>query len=33
MDPKKLNELIEAINEKDELFDSQEDFLIKEKNC
>jgi hypothetical protein len=32
---KKLNELIEAINEKDELLDSQEDFLIKEnkKNC
>jgi serine phosphatase RsbU (regulator of sigma subunit) len=31
MDPKKkLNELIEAINEKDELLDSQEDFLIKE---
>jgi hypothetical protein len=27
---KKLNELIEAINEKDELVDSQEDFLIKE---
>jgi hypothetical protein len=27
---KKLNELIEAINEKDELMDSQEDFLIKE---
>jgi hypothetical protein len=27
---KKLNELIEAINEKDELLDSQEDFLIKE---
>jgi hypothetical protein len=26
---KKLNELIEAINEKDELLDSQEDFLIK----
>jgi hypothetical protein len=26
----KLNELIEAINEKDELLDSQEDFLIKE---
>jgi hypothetical protein len=25
-----LNELIEAINEKDELLDSQEDFLIKE---
>jgi hypothetical protein len=32
MDQKaKLNELIEAINEKDELLDSQEDFLIKEK--
>jgi hypothetical protein len=27
---KKLNELIEAINEKDELLDSQEDCLIKE---
>jgi hypothetical protein len=27
---KKLNELIEAIHEKDELSDSQEDFLIKE---
>jgi hypothetical protein len=27
---KKLNELIEAINEKDELLDSQEDFLNKE---
>jgi hypothetical protein len=27
---KKLNELIEAINEKDELLDRQEDFLIKE---
>jgi chromosome segregation ATPase len=27
---KKLNKLIEAINEKDELLDSQEDFLIKE---
>jgi hypothetical protein len=27
---KKLNELIEAINEKDELLDTQEDFLIKE---
>jgi serine phosphatase RsbU (regulator of sigma subunit) len=27
---KKLNELIEAINEKDELLDSQGDFLIKE---
>jgi hypothetical protein len=27
---KKWNELIEAINEKDELLDSQEDFLIKE---
>jgi hypothetical protein len=27
---KKLNELIEAIREKDELLDSQEDFLIKE---
>jgi hypothetical protein len=27
---KKLNELIEAINEKDELLDSQENFLIKE---
>jgi hypothetical protein len=32
MDQKaKLNELIKAINEKDELLDSQEDFLIKEK--
>jgi hypothetical protein len=30
MDQKnKLNELVEAINEKDELLDSQEDFLIK----
>jgi hypothetical protein len=28
---KKINELIEAIHEKDELLDSQEDFLIKEK--
>jgi serine phosphatase RsbU (regulator of sigma subunit) len=27
---KKLNELVEAIHEKDELLDSQEDFLIKE---
>jgi hypothetical protein len=27
---KKLNELIKAINEKDELLESQEDFLIKE---
>jgi hypothetical protein len=27
---KKVNELIEAINEKDELLDRQEDFLIKE---
>jgi serine phosphatase RsbU (regulator of sigma subunit) len=27
---KKLNELIEAINEKDEILDNQEDFLIKE---
>jgi uncharacterized membrane protein YgaE (UPF0421/DUF939 family) len=27
---KKINELIEAINEKDELLDSQEDFLIKD---
>jgi hypothetical protein len=27
---KKINELIEAINEKDELLDNQEDFLIKE---
>jgi hypothetical protein len=27
---KKINELIEAINEKDEFLDSQEDFLIKE---
>jgi hypothetical protein len=27
---KKLNELIEAINEKDELWDSQENFFIKE---
>jgi hypothetical protein len=27
---KKLNELIEAIHKKDELLDSQEDFLIKE---
>jgi hypothetical protein len=32
---KKINELIEAIHEKDELLDSQEDFLIKEnkKTC
>jgi hypothetical protein len=32
---KKLNELIEAIHEKDELLDRQEDFLIKEnkKTC
>jgi hypothetical protein len=30
---KKLNELIEAIHEKYELLDSQEDFLIKEKTC
>jgi hypothetical protein len=28
----KLNELIGAIHEKDELLDSQEDFLIKENN-
>jgi hypothetical protein len=28
----KLNELIEAIHEKDDLLESQEDFLIKEKN-
>jgi hypothetical protein len=27
----KLNELISAIHEKDELLDTQEDFLIKEK--
>ena len=27
---KKINELISAIHEKDELLDSQEDFLIKE---
>jgi hypothetical protein len=27
---KKLNKLIEAYNEKDELLDSQEDFLIEE---
>jgi hypothetical protein len=27
---KKLNELIEAINEKDGLLDIQEDFIIKE---
>jgi hypothetical protein len=27
---KKINELIEAINEKDELSKSQEDFLVKE---
>jgi hypothetical protein len=27
---KKLNELIEAINEKDEHLESQEDFLVKE---
>jgi hypothetical protein len=26
---KKLNELIEVINEKDDLLESQEDFLIK----
>ena len=32
---KKLNELIETINEKDDLLESQEDFLIKEnkKTC
>jgi hypothetical protein len=32
---KKINELIKAINEKDELLDSQEDFRIKEnkQNC
>jgi hypothetical protein len=32
---KKLNELIEAIHEKDDLLESQEDFLIKEnkKTC
>ena len=30
MQQKKLNELISAIHEKDELLDSQEDFLIKE---
>jgi hypothetical protein len=30
MEQKKLNELISAIHEKDELLDSQEDFLIKE---
>jgi uncharacterized UPF0146 family protein len=28
---KKLNELIETINEKDDLLESQEDFLVKEK--
>jgi hypothetical protein len=27
---KKLNELIETINEKDNILESQEDFLIKE---
>jgi hypothetical protein len=27
---KKLNELIETINERDDLLESQEDFLIKE---
>jgi hypothetical protein len=27
---KKLNELIETINEKDDLLESQENFLIKE---
>jgi hypothetical protein len=27
---KKLNKLIEAIHEKDELLDSQEEFLIRE---
>jgi hypothetical protein len=27
---KKLNELIDAIHEKDDLLESQEDFLIKE---
>jgi hypothetical protein len=27
---KKLNELIETINEKDDLLESQEDFLVKE---
>jgi hypothetical protein len=30
---KKLNELIETINEKDDLLECQEDLLIKEKNC
>jgi hypothetical protein len=27
---KQLNELIETINEKDDLLESQEDFLVKE---
>jgi hypothetical protein len=27
---KKLNELIETINEKDDLLESQEEFLVKE---
>jgi hypothetical protein len=32
---KKLNELIETINEKDDLLECQEDFLVKKikKNC
>jgi hypothetical protein len=31
---KKLNELIETINKKDDLLESQEDFLVKEnKKC
>jgi hypothetical protein len=30
---KKLNELIETINEKDDLLECQEDLLVKEKNC
>jgi hypothetical protein len=31
MDRKKLNELIETINEKDDLLECQEDLLVKEK--
>jgi hypothetical protein len=30
MDPKKLNELIETINEKDYLLECQEDLFVKE---
>jgi hypothetical protein len=31
MDQKKLNELIETINEKEDLLECQEDLLVKEK--